>query len=200
MTTAVQGHAIEEGRTYDPNTVLIAQPSTYQQFKSLPPEKRARCCYFGGCGCCIFGLVTFLLLFFLIPRVPRAAYVSTVTTFNPYTVTQTYKVYNRNMYSLTLSDWDMIVQTSTSLGTFTSGNGQLDDDDNSLVVPANSNKEMSLVYLWNVTAQQQQSINQQCFTSSGVTYTTTGTVNMKMWFHNFDGIDLGPWTNTYLCN
>ena len=199
-TPVVQGQVLEEGRYAGPSTVLfVTQQNPYQQFQALPPENKKRYCCYGCSCCCIFMVVVFLLLFFFIPRVPYAKYESTVVTFNPYTVTQTYKVYNRNMYSLKLSNWDMSVSTSTTLGTFTSGNGQLEDDDNSLVVPANSQKEMSLVYLYNVTLQQQQSINQQCFSSSGVTYTTTGTVDMSMWFHSFNDIDLGPWTNTYFC-
>jgi hypothetical protein len=103
------------------------------------------------------------------------------------------------MYSLALSDWDMIVTTTTNLGTFTSGHGVLDGGDNSLLVPENSTTEMSLVYLYNITAAQQQSIIQQCNSTNGVSYRTAGSVNMKLWFHDFNSIDLGPWTSTYFC-
>jgi hypothetical protein len=199
---AAQGVVLEEGRANQNNlsTALIVKPSNnpYDRFQSLPQEKKKRYCGFCSC-CCLFGLVTFLLLFYFIPRVPYASYESTTTTFFPYTVTETYKVHNRNMYSLTLSNWDMTVTTTTNLGTFTSGNGVLDDDDNSLVVPANSNREMSLVYVYNITAVQQQSIIQQCNSASGVSYRTTGSVDMELWFHDFNSIDLGPWTSTYFC-
>lgn len=177
-------------------TYIVAQPyNPYQQFQALPTKKK-QCC---GAGCCAFSIITFLLLFFLIPRLPRVQYISSSASFNPYTVSQTYKVYNRNMYSLTWKNWDMTVSTSTNSGTFTSGNGQLDDDDDSFVVAAHSTKEFTLVYVYNITSAQQQSITTQCFSSAGVTYKTTGSVDMDMWYHDFTGLDLGPWTTTYYC-
>lgn len=186
--------ASEQGDIHHEQSKTLIKP---QQSWHNPPRRYC----IAGCTCCgLFSLTAFLLLFFLIPRAPRCNYESTVVTFNPYVVTQTYKIYNQNQYSLTLSDWNMLVETSTAIGTFQSGSGSLTDDDNSFSVAKNSNSEFSLVYHYNITAQQQQAINQQCKTAQGVTYTTSGSVNMKTWAHNFDDISLGPWTTTYYCN
>jgi LEA14-like dessication related protein len=155
--------------------------------------------YSAASGCCCFCVVLFLLLFFLIPRRPYAKFVSSTVYFSPYHVVQTYNVYNRNMYSLTLSDFDMTVTAYTSSGNFQSANGTLQGDSNSFTVPKNSNKEMNLIYYWNTSTSQQQAIRQQCKTTTGVTYTTRGTMNMKTSVTNFHNVQLGPWSTIYFC-
>lgn len=168
-------------------------PSNEQDLK-----RRNRC--YGGSICFACCLTFILLLVFLVPRAPYAQYEGTVVYFSPYRVIQTYKVYNRNIYSLSLSDFEMVVTTTTSSGTFQSANGTLEGGSNTFTVPKNSNKEMSLIYYWNTTSAQNQAIRTQCRTAGGVTYETTGTMNMKTSVTNFHDVDLGPWDTTYYCS
>lgn len=166
---------------------------------STEEEQKQRNRKIGGTGCCIFIIVLFLLLFFLIPRRPYARFNGSVVYFNPYRVVQTYTVYNYNMYELKLSDFDMTSTASTAQGSFQSVNGTLYGDSSTFTVPRNSNKDMSLIYYWETNSAQMQAIRTQCNTPEGVTYTTTGTVNMKTQITNFRGVSMGPWEATYLC-
>lgn len=156
----------------------------------------------GGIACCVCFCVVFLLLFFFIPRAPYARYNSSTAYFVPqYTVYQSYTVYNRNMYSLSLYDFAMQLTTTTGSGAKLVGYGTLDNDgDTSFTVPRNSQKDLTLVYVFNSTSAERISANSQCFSSSGVSYTTTGSVGMKTWVTNFNNVNLGPWTITYFCS
>lgn len=153
-----------------------------------------------GCGsCCACCCAIFLILFFFIPRPPRAYFESTYVTFNPYTVTQTYSVRNSNMYSLTLSNFDMKVSTDLD-GYDLIGYGILKNDNGTAVVPALSKRDIQLYYIFNATSTQISNSYLECFSSDGVTYKTTGTVDMKTWSANFHSVDLGPYYSTYICS
>lgn len=161
-------------------------------------QRRSRRRFGGGC-CCACTIIIFLLLFFLIPRRPYAHFNGSTVYFNPYRVVQSYTVYNNNMYTLTLSDFDMKTVASTAQGDFQSINGTLAGDSTTFSVPRHSSKDMSLIYYWQTSSTQMQAIATQCNTPEGVTYTTSGTVNMKTSITNFRGVDLGPWEAIYLC-
>lgn len=77
-------------------TVLYVEPAPGTHSNSSQSSSR-RLFGLGSC-CCLFSLTLFLLLFFLVPRVPRTIYMGTTVYFNPYTVVQNYEVYNENLY------------------------------------------------------------------------------------------------------
>ena len=143
----------------------------YEEAKANP--KKSACGCSAACACCC---ALFLILFFLIPRRPWTRYESTVVSFNPYTVIQKYNVKNRNMYSLKLSDLDLKITTNIEGEDDLVGYGQFLSEGNSYTVPKNSDQDIEIIYLYNATAQQVASANQQCFSSSGVKYKTSGTV------------------------
>lgn len=169
--------------TTDSNTAILleqGQPQPvyvyyYEEVKAKP-KKSACCCSIMCALCCAI----FLILFFLIPRRPWTTYESTVVTFNPYRVVQKYNVKNRNMYSLKLSDLDLEITTNIEGQADLVGYGQFLTEGNSYTIPKNSEEDIEIVYIYNATAQQVAAANQQCFSSDGVKYKTTGTVSTKI--------------------
>ena len=151
------------------------QPTVENKALLQDTTPRNRCCCW-----CVVGFLScitlFLLLFFFIPRPPRSKYESSVVTFNPYVVTQTYKITNNNMYSLEMSNLDLQVETLLTSGTSLVGYGTFAGDSSSITIPKNSDKEVSVVYTFDSTASENSEAKQACFSAHGVQYVTSGTV------------------------
>lgn len=180
-------------------SVYISQEPLLATAYDSEEEKNRQRKQIAASMCCGFGIVLFLLLFFLIPRRPFAHFNSSTVYFNPYRVVQSYTVYNYNMYSLSLSDFDMTLSAETAQGTFQSVNGTLLGDSDTFTVPRNSKKDMSLVYYWDSSSEQLQAVRSQCATSQGVVYTTSGTMNMATPVTNFHDVSVGPWETIFFC-
>eukprot|EP01038_Epipyxis_sp_PR26KG_P017316 gene17316-23903_t len=92
----------------------------------------------------------------------------------------------------------MQVSTVLSSGQVVVGDGVLDDNgSNSITIPRNSQETINLIYNFNSTYAAYA--NLECYSSTGVTYTTTGTVAMKTRITNFNNIQFGPWINIIKC-
>lgn len=146
----------------------------------------------------VVGVAGGLFGIFWVPKPPFAIYQSSSVTFHPYTVVQTYKVVNRNIYPLTLSNFDVSVATDTVNGAMSSGEGQLDDADGTMMVPGHSFKNFNLIYVYNLTSAEQASIQKQC-KAGGLSYTTVGSVDMDFMMGNFREVRFGPWAHSYTC-
>jgi hypothetical protein len=82
------------------------------------------------------------------------------------------------MYSLTLSDLDLTVSTTISTGDTIVGTGSFLGNDSSIVIPKNSDKEISVFYVFDTTPAENNIARQQCQSPTGVKYVTSGTVSM----------------------
>ncbi|RYH22301.1 hypothetical protein EON65_19440 [archaeon] len=137
----------------------------------------------------------YLLTFFVLPKTPYAVFQHSRVSFNPYTVTQTYKVYNRNFFPIKLTNFDLVVMTETPNGLCNNGAGVVDD----AIVPSYSNVFLEVIHSSNASAAQQLSIYDQCKSPQGLSYQTVGTVDMAAWLF-FPGIQFGPMTNVHYCD
>lgn len=144
------------------------------------------------------GAIGLMLALSVAPRAPYAVHQSTEVTFHPYTVVQTYRVYNPNMFELKLSDFEVSVATDISGDSCTSGTGLLDDPDGTMTVAGRSSKDFNLVYHYNITGSQQLAIYEEC-KSQGLSYTTMGSVDMIFQMGTFLDVSFGPWSHRHHC-
>lgn len=95
------------------------------------------------------------------------------------------------IFSLTLSDINMQL-VSDSVGESLVGTATLFQYNvTSITIPKSSNMDVSIAYIFNTTAQVIAQVNRACFTTAGITYITSGTVNMATWYHDFGSQSLG---------
>jgi hypothetical protein len=82
------------------------------------------------------------------------------------------------MYSLTLSDLDLTVSTTISSGDTIVGTGSFLGNDSSIVIPKNSERDISVIYVFDTTAAENNLARQECQSPTGVKYVTSGTVRI----------------------
>jgi hypothetical protein len=137
--------------------------------------------------CGIISLIVFMLLFFLIPRQPRTDYQRTYVYFDPYIVIQKYKVTNDNMYSLKINNLKMKLKSGDLVA-----EGTFAKDQNSQTISKQSSEYMYISYDFSGYSQSEiHDANSACFSDDGVTYRTSGTMNMKTWVTNFKDVSFG---------
>eukprot|EP00602_Paraphysomonas_sp_CaronLab_P008349 CAMPEP_0185025702 /NCGR_PEP_ID=MMETSP1103-20130426/8874_1 /TAXON_ID=36769 /ORGANISM="Paraphysomonas bandaiensis, Strain Caron Lab Isolate" /LENGTH=101 /DNA_ID=CAMNT_0027558981 /DNA_START=337 /DNA_END=642 /DNA_ORIENTATION=- len=101
------------------------------------------------------------------------------------------------MYSLELSNLDL--QVTTNGVNSLVGYGRFVSNNNSVTIAKNSEEDVKIAYYFNATAREISEDNQACYSSEGLEYKTSGTMDMKTWVTDFNAVDLGPWTTTYYC-
>lgn len=177
-------------------TGYVVDDSENYQATILEREKRERltACYgFSICTCCTLFI---LLMYFLIPRVPVIYYQSTILDLTlPLKVVQYYEVQNRNYYSITLSNFNQLtlesevipVSTSTTTVYFQFiGFGHLLNSSQILVDSRESNT-FQLEYYSNATFADLYAVSNECYSSSGVSFYTSGSLQSSTYFKkNYD--------------
>lgn len=171
------------------------------KIKTKDQMENAQRMYLGCCFSFFSCALLFFTLFLLIPRAPLILLESTTATKGEptYAVSQTFKVHNRNVFSVRFRNFESSIDTFSTLTDRPLIGKGFWREDNDFLLHTDEITLITMRYEFNITEAEKTALYDQCMTETGIRYLSIGSIQMYAYGMVFDIPRIGAYSAQYHC-